>query len=61
LNCARLIDSSRKGSTAISVIRCTFALFIYTIGQALVVPNWTFGDEYAAYVARRKLLVPEIW
>jgi protein-S-isoprenylcysteine O-methyltransferase Ste14 len=64
------------------------ALFLYAIGQALVVPNWvvgpsyfvafgilfafriraeermmleTFGDEYAAYVARTKLLVPGIW
>jgi len=64
------------------------ALFLYAIGQALVVPNWVvgpsyfvafgilfafriraeermmleaFGDEYAAYVARTKLLVPGIW
>jgi protein-S-isoprenylcysteine O-methyltransferase Ste14 len=64
------------------------ALFLYSIGQALVVPNWivgpsylvtfgilfalrigaeermmleTFGDEYAAYRARTKLLVPGIW
>jgi protein-S-isoprenylcysteine O-methyltransferase Ste14 len=64
------------------------ALFLYSIGQALVLPNWvvgpsylvafgilfafrigaeermmleTFGDEYAAYVARTKLLVPGIW
>ena len=64
------------------------ALFLYAIGQALVLPNWvvgpsyfvaigilfafriraeermmleTFGDEYAAYVARTKLLVPGIW
>jgi len=64
------------------------ALFLYGIGQALVLPNWvvgpsyfvafgilfafriraeermmleTFGDEYAAYVARTKLLVPGIW
>jgi protein-S-isoprenylcysteine O-methyltransferase Ste14 len=64
------------------------ALFLYSIGQALVVPNWvvgpsyfvtfgilfalrigaeermmleTFGDEYAAYMARTKLLVPGIW
>jgi protein-S-isoprenylcysteine O-methyltransferase Ste14 len=64
------------------------ALFLYSIGQALVVPNWvvgpsyfvtfgilfalrigaeermmleTFGDEYAAYIARTKLLVPGIW
>lgn len=64
------------------------ALFLYSVGQALVVPNWivgpsyvvtfgilfalrigaeermmleTFGDEYAAYMARTKLLVPGIW
>ena len=64
------------------------ALFLYSIGQALVVPNWvvgpsyfvafgilftlrigaeermmleTFGVEYAAYMARTKLLVPGIW
>src|SRR3982750_1782931 len=64
------------------------ALFLYSIGQALVVPNWVvgpsyfvtfgilfafrigaeermmlepFGDEYAAYMARTKLLVPGIW
>ncbi len=64
------------------------ALFLYSIGQALVIPNWvvgpsyfvtfgilfalriraeermmleTFGDEYAAYMARTKLLVPRIW
>jgi protein-S-isoprenylcysteine O-methyltransferase Ste14 len=64
------------------------ALFVYSIGQALVVPNWfvgpsyvvafgilftlrigaeermmleTFGDEYKAYMARTKLLVPGIW
>jgi len=64
------------------------ALFLYAIGQALVLPNWvagpsyfvalgilfafriraeermmleTFGDEYAAYMARTKLLVPRIW
>ena len=64
------------------------ALFLYSIGEALVVPNWvvgpsylvafgilfafriaaeermmleTFGDEYAAYRARTKLLVPGIW
>jgi protein-S-isoprenylcysteine O-methyltransferase Ste14 len=64
------------------------ALFLYGIGQALVLPNWvvgpsyfvafailfafrihaeermmleTFGDEYAAYMARTKLLVPGIW
>ena len=64
------------------------ALFLYSIGQVLVLPNWvvgpsylvafgilfalriaaeermmleTFGDEYAAYMARTKLLVPGIW
>ena len=64
------------------------ALFLHSIGQALVVPNWvagpsylvafgilfalriraeermmldTFGDEYVAYMARTKLLVPGIW
>ena len=64
------------------------ALFLYSIGQALVLPNWlvgpsylvafgilfafrigaeermmleTFGDEYAAYMAKTKLLVPGIW
>ena len=64
------------------------ALFLYAIGQALVLPNWvvgpsyfvafgilfafriraeermmleTFGDEYAAYMARTRLLVPGIW
>ena len=64
------------------------ALFLYAIGQALVIPNWvagpsylvafgilfacriraeermmleTFGGEYAAYMARTKLLVPGIW
>jgi len=64
------------------------ALFLYSIGQALVVPNWVvgpsyfvtfgtlfvlrigaeermmleaFGDEYAAYQARTKILVPGIW
>ena len=64
------------------------ALFLYSIGQTLVVPNWVagpsylvtfgilfvlrigaeermmleaFGDEYAAYKARTKLLVPVIW
>ena len=64
------------------------ALFLYSIGQALVLPNWvagpsyfvafailfafriraeermmleTFGDEYAEYMARTKLLVPGIW
>ena len=60
----------------------------YSIGQALVVPNWvvgpsylvafgilfalrigaeermmleTFGDEYAEYMTKTKLLVPGIW
>jgi protein-S-isoprenylcysteine O-methyltransferase Ste14 len=64
------------------------ALFLYSIGQALVVPNWvvgpsylvgfgilfalrigaeermmleTFGEEYAAYMRKTKLLVPGIW
>jgi len=64
------------------------ALFVYAIGQLLVIPNWvagpsylvafgvlfalrigaeermmleTFGDEYAAYMARTKRLVPGIW
>ena len=64
------------------------ALFLYAIGQALVLPNWiagpsylvtfgilfalrigaeermmleTFGDEYSAYMARTKLLVPGVW
>jgi protein-S-isoprenylcysteine O-methyltransferase Ste14 len=64
------------------------ALFLYAIGQLLVVPNWLvgpsyfvsmvllfparvgaeermmleqFGDEYAAYMARTKRLVPGVW
>jgi protein-S-isoprenylcysteine O-methyltransferase Ste14 len=64
------------------------ALFLYSIGQVLVLPNWVvgpsylvafgilfalrisaeermmlqaFGDEYAAYMASTKLLVPGIW
>ena len=64
------------------------ALFLYSIGQALILPNWiagpsyfvafaivfalrigaeermmleTFGQEYASYMARTKLLVPGIW
>ena len=64
------------------------ALFLYSIGQALMLPNWVagpsylvafgilfalrigaeermmleaFGDEYAAYMTRTKLLVPGIW
>ena len=64
------------------------ALFLYAIGQLLVLPNWVagpsylvpfailfagrvraeermmleqFGDEYAAYMARSKRLVPGIW
>lgn len=64
------------------------ALFLYSIGQALVVPNWivgpsylvtfgllfalriraeermmleAFGDEYTAYMAKTKLLVPGVW
>ena len=64
------------------------ALFLYSIGQALAVPNWVagpsylvsfgilfafriraeermmidaFGDEYVAYMAKTKRLVPNIW
>jgi len=64
------------------------ALLLYSIGQALVIPNWVagfsnvtafavlfmlrvraeekmmaeqFGDEYAAYSARTKRLVPGVW
>jgi protein-S-isoprenylcysteine O-methyltransferase Ste14 len=64
------------------------ALFLYAIGQALVLPNWVagpsyfvafgilfalrigaeermmleaFGDEYAAYMARTRRLVPGVW
>jgi protein-S-isoprenylcysteine O-methyltransferase Ste14 len=64
------------------------ALVLYSVGQALVVPNWVagpsnliafavllalrvraeeemmvqqFGDEYAAYTARTKRLVPRVW
>jgi protein-S-isoprenylcysteine O-methyltransferase Ste14 len=64
------------------------ALFLYSIGQLLVLPNWvagpsyliafgilyalrigaeermmleTFGDDYAAYMAKTKRLVPGIW
>jgi protein-S-isoprenylcysteine O-methyltransferase Ste14 len=64
------------------------AFFLYSIGQALVVPNWlvgpsylvafgtlfalrigaeermmleTFGEEYARYMTKTKLLVPGIW
>ena len=64
------------------------ALFLYSLGQALVLPNWIagpsyliafgilfalrvrneermmleeFGDQYAAYMARTKRLVPGIW
>ena len=64
------------------------ALLLYSIGQALVIPNWVagpsnliafiilfglrvraeekmmadeFGDEYAAYTARTKRLVPGVW
>jgi protein-S-isoprenylcysteine O-methyltransferase Ste14 len=64
------------------------ALFLYGLGQVLVLPNWIagpsylitfgilfafrvrheegmmleeFGDEYAAYMARTKRLVPGIW
>jgi protein-S-isoprenylcysteine O-methyltransferase Ste14 len=64
------------------------ALALYSIGQALVIPNWVagpsnlvafvllfslrvsaeermmleqFGDEYTAYIARTKRLVPGAW
>jgi protein-S-isoprenylcysteine O-methyltransferase Ste14 len=64
------------------------ALFVYSIGQALAVPNWVvgpsylvsfgilfafriraeeqmmveaFGEEYLAYMARTKRLIPGIW
>ena len=64
------------------------ALLLYSLGQALVVPNWVagpsylvafgilfalrinaeermmlegFGEEYEAYMARSKRLVPRIW
>jgi protein-S-isoprenylcysteine O-methyltransferase Ste14 len=64
------------------------ALVLYSIGYALVIPNWVagpsnliafgilfalrvraeekmmvdeFGDEYAAYAARTKRLVPSVW
>ena len=64
------------------------ALFLYSVGQALALPNWfagpsylmafgllfalrlraeermmleTFGDEYVAYRARTKRLVPGVW
>ena len=64
------------------------ALALYSIGQALVIPNWVagpsnliafailfalrlraeermmveeFGDEYAAYSARTKRLIPGVW
>ena len=64
------------------------ALLLYSVGQALVTPNWVagpsylvafailfvfrvgaeermmleqFGDEYAAYMARTKRLVPGLW
>ena len=64
------------------------ALALYSLGQALVIPNWVagpsnliafavlfalrvhaeeqmmseaFGDEYAAYAARTKRLVPGVW
>lgn len=64
------------------------ALFLYALGQALVLPNWVagpsylvtfgilvawrlrheenmmleaFGDDYAAYMARTKRLVPGVW
>jgi protein-S-isoprenylcysteine O-methyltransferase Ste14 len=64
------------------------ALVLYSVGQALVIPNWVagpsncvafvilfslrvhaeeqmmseaFGEEYAAYAARTKRLVPGVW
>ena len=64
------------------------ALFLYSVGQALAVPNWVagcsylvsfgilfafriraeeqmmvdaFGDEYIAYMAKTKRLVPGVW
>ena len=64
------------------------ALMLYSIGQALVIPNWVagfsnaiaftilfafrvraeekmmaeqFGDDYAAYSARTKRLIPGVW
>ena len=64
------------------------ALLLYSVGQALVLPNWVagpsylitfgilfvfrvraeekmmldeFGDEYAAYMAQTKRLVPGLW
>lgn len=64
------------------------ALVLYSVGQALVIPNWVaglsnlilfavllalrvgaeermmaqqFGNEYAAYTARTKRLVPGVW
>ena len=64
------------------------ALALYSIGQALIIPNWVagpsnliafailcalrvhaeekmmvekFGDEYAAYSARTKRLIPGVW
>lgn len=64
------------------------ALVLYSVGHALVIPNWVagpsniiafailfafrvhaeeqmmsdaFGDEYAAYAARTKRLVPGVW
>ena len=64
------------------------ALALYSVGQALVIPNWVagpanfvaftvlialrvgaeermmaqqFGNEYAAYTARTKRLVPGVW
>jgi protein-S-isoprenylcysteine O-methyltransferase Ste14 len=64
------------------------ALVLYSVGQALVIPNWVagpsnllafsvllalriraeermmgerFGDEYAAYSARTKRLIPRVW
>ena len=69
-------------------MRWDSALLLYSVGQALVIPNWVaglsnviafavlfalrvgpeermmaaqFGDEYAAYSARTKRLVPGVW
>ena len=64
------------------------ALLLYSVGEALVIPNWVaglsnvvafavvfalrigaeermmsqqFGNEYAAYTARTKRLIPRVW
>jgi protein-S-isoprenylcysteine O-methyltransferase Ste14 len=36
-------------------------LFAFRIGAEERMMFETFGDEYAAYLARTKLLVPRIW